>query len=67
MILTVVYAVQNYWAYVLYASSGVQKQETEEHSVSETGSVSILRWMGHDRTYSVGFVRRSWFESLVHP
>jgi hypothetical protein len=42
MILTMVYAVRNYWAYGLCPSSGVQKQETEEHNVSETGSVSVL-------------------------
>jgi hypothetical protein len=59
MILTMVYAVQNYWAYGLYPSSGVQKKKTEEHYVSETGSVPVLRCMGQDKTYSVGSVRRS--------
>jgi hypothetical protein len=46
--------VQNYWAYGLYPSSGVQEKETEGHYVSETGSVSVLRCMGQDKTYSVG-------------
>jgi hypothetical protein len=52
-------SVQNYWAYGLYPSSGVQKKQTEEHYVSETGSVSVLRCMGQDKTYSVRSVRRS--------
>jgi hypothetical protein len=40
MIMTMVYAVQNYWAYKIYPSYSVQKQEIEEHNVSETGPVS---------------------------
>jgi hypothetical protein len=59
MILTVIYAVQNYWAYGLYPSSDIQKKETEEQYFSETGSVSVLRCTGQDKTYSVGSVRRS--------
>jgi hypothetical protein len=40
-----VYVVQNYWAYFgLYLSSGMWK--TKDHNVSETGSLSVLRWMG---------------------
>jgi hypothetical protein len=43
-----VYAVQNYKAYFgFYPSSGIYK--VKNHNVSETGSVSILRWMGQDR------------------
>jgi hypothetical protein len=34
MILMMVYAVQNYWAYGLCPSSHVQKKETQEHYVS---------------------------------
>jgi hypothetical protein len=32
--------------------------ETIKHNVSETGSVSVLRWGGED-TYSVGSLRKS--------
>jgi hypothetical protein len=40
-----VYAVQNYKVYfVLHPSSGIYK--TKNQNVSETGSVSVLRWMG---------------------
>jgi hypothetical protein len=44
-ILTTVYVVQNYWAYFgLYPSSGMWK--TKDYNVLETGSLSLLRWMG---------------------
>jgi hypothetical protein len=57
-ILTMVYVVQSYWAYFgLYPSSCVWK--TKNHNVSETGSVSVLRWMGAGQTYSAGPVRKS--------
>jgi hypothetical protein len=47
-----VYAVQNYKVYFgLYASSGIYKTN---HNVSQTGSVSVLRWMGQ-----VGPVRKA--------
>jgi hypothetical protein len=36
-----VYDIQDYWVFGLCPSSGIQK--TEEHNVSETGSVSGLR------------------------
>jgi hypothetical protein len=35
---------QNYWVLGLCPSSGVL--ETRKHNVSETGSISILRWEG---------------------
>jgi hypothetical protein len=35
---------QNYWDFGHCPSSGVP--ETRKHSVSETGSVSVLRWVG---------------------
>jgi hypothetical protein len=46
---------QNYWIFGLRSSSGIL--ETRKHNVSETGSVSILRWVG--RQYSVGSPRNS--------
>jgi hypothetical protein len=40
--------IQNYKVYFgLYPSSGIYK--TKNHNFSETGSVSVLRWMGQDR------------------
>jgi hypothetical protein len=36
------YNYNNYWVFGLCPSSGIQK--TREHKVSETGSVSVLRW-----------------------
>jgi hypothetical protein len=48
-----VYVVQSYWACVgLYPSSCMWK--TKDHNVSETGSVSVLRWMGQDKPTQVG-------------
>jgi hypothetical protein len=37
-----VYNTQNYWIFGLCPSSGIL--ETRKHNVSETGSVSVLRW-----------------------
>jgi hypothetical protein len=48
-----VYAEQNYKVYFgLYPSSGIYK--IKNHNVSETGSVSVLRWMGQDRPTQLG-------------
>jgi hypothetical protein len=47
---------RSYWVFGLCPSSGILK--TKEHNVSETGSVSVLRWGGED-TYSVGPIRKS--------
>jgi hypothetical protein len=53
-----VYAVQNYKVYFgLYQSSGIYK--TKNHNVSETGSVSVLRWMGQDRPTQLGPLERA--------
>jgi hypothetical protein len=38
------YNTQTYWIFGLFPSSGIQ--ENRKHDVSETGSVSILRWGG---------------------
>jgi hypothetical protein len=38
------FATQNYWVFGLCSSSGILK--TRKHNVSETGSVSVLRWTG---------------------
>jgi hypothetical protein len=50
------YKTRYYWAFGLRPSSGILKN-TEEHNVSETGSVSGLR-RGVGNT-SVGSVRKS--------
>jgi hypothetical protein len=57
-----VFVVQNYKVYFgLYPSSGIYK--TKNHNVSETGSVSFLRWMGQDRPTQLGPLERA---SLNH-
>jgi hypothetical protein len=47
-VLTTEYNILNYWGFGLCPSSGIL--ETREHKVSETGSVSILRWRGEAHT-----------------
>jgi hypothetical protein len=47
-----VYHTQNYWVFGLFPSSGVLG--TRKHDVSETGSVSVLRYVWGGDTYSVG-------------
>jgi hypothetical protein len=55
-------AVQNYKVYFgLYPSSGMYK--TKNHNVSETGSVSVLRWIGQDRPTQLSPLERA---SLNH-
>jgi hypothetical protein len=40
-----VYNTQNYWGFGLYPSSGFNNyKKKNKHEVSETGSVSVLRW-----------------------
>jgi hypothetical protein len=54
---------QNYGVfYGLCPSSGILY--TTKHSVSEAGSVSVLRW-GEGDTYSLGSFTKSWPQSLV--
>jgi hypothetical protein len=43
-----VYHTQNYWALGLFPSSGILG--TRKHDVSETGSVSVLRFRGKTPT-----------------
>jgi hypothetical protein len=43
-VLTMVYNSQVYWVFWTFPSSGIP--ETRKHDVSETGSVSVLRWEG---------------------
>jgi hypothetical protein len=33
--------------------------KTKDHNVSETGSVSVLRWMGHDKPTQLGPLERA--------
>jgi hypothetical protein len=54
--------VQSYWAcFGLYPSSCMWK--TKDHNVSETGSVSIFKWMGQDKPTQLGLLERA---SLNH-
>jgi hypothetical protein len=47
-----VYNTRNYWVFGRCPSSGILK--IREHNISETGSVSVLRWGGGgEDTYSV--------------
>jgi hypothetical protein len=50
--------VQDDWVFGLFPSFGILRN-TKEHNVSGTGSVSVLRWVGGEDTYSVGSVRKS--------
>jgi hypothetical protein len=43
-VLTLVYNTQRYWVFGLCPSSGYFLNNNEKHNVSETGSVSVLRW-----------------------
>jgi hypothetical protein len=43
-VLTMVYNTQRYWVFGLCPSSGFFLNNNEKHKVSETGSVSVLRW-----------------------
>jgi hypothetical protein len=43
-VLTMVYNTQRYWVFGLCASSGFFLNKNEKHNVSETGSVSVVRW-----------------------
>jgi hypothetical protein len=56
------HVVQSYWACLgLYPSSCLWK--TKDHNVLETGSVSVLRWMGQDKPTQLGPLERA---SLNH-
>jgi hypothetical protein len=56
-----VYDVQNYEVYFgLYPSSGICDKKSQR---SETGSVSVLRWMGQGRPTQLGPLERA---SLNH-
>jgi hypothetical protein len=51
---------QNYWVSGLHPSS--RSLNTRKNNISETGSVSILRWGGRERereTHYLGFLRKS--------
>jgi hypothetical protein len=58
------YNTENYWVSGLCPSSGILN--TGKHTVSENGSVSVLRCEEGD-AYSVGSVRKSLPQSLGHP
>jgi hypothetical protein len=59
-----VYVVQSSWAcFGLYPSSCTMWKTKKSHNVSETGSVSVLRWMGQDKPTQLGPLERA---SLNH-
>jgi hypothetical protein len=65
-ILTMVYVVQIYWAcFGLYPSSCMWK--TKYHNVSETGSVSVLRWMGEHKPTQLGPLERASLNHWTNP
>jgi hypothetical protein len=51
-----VFSTQNYWVFGLYPSSGIL--ETRKYDVSETGSVSVLRWRGEKTPTQLGPLER---------
>jgi hypothetical protein len=55
--------VKNYRVFVLCPSSGII--ETREHNVSETASVSVLRWEG-EGTYFLGPLERANLNHWTH-
>jgi hypothetical protein len=58
-----VYVVPSYWAcFGPYPSSCMWKTK-KSHNVSETGSVSVFRWMGQDKPTQLGPLERA---SLNH-
>jgi hypothetical protein len=56
-ILTIVYNTQVYWFFWTFPSSGIL--ETRKHEVSETGSVSVLRWEGEKTPTQLGPLERA--------
>jgi hypothetical protein len=57
---------QSYWACLgLYPSSCMWK--TKDHNVSETGSVSFLRWMGQDKPIQWGPLERASLNHWTNP
>jgi hypothetical protein len=55
-----VYNKQNYWVFGLFPSPGIL--ENRKHDVSETGSVSVLRWRGKQ----IQFPKRRFFYTLEY-
>jgi hypothetical protein len=47
----------NYWVFGLYPSLGIP--ETRKHDISETGSISILRWRGEKTPTQLGPLERA--------
>jgi hypothetical protein len=62
-----VYHSQNYWVFGLSPSSGIPGNR--KHDVSETGSISVLRY-GGESTYSVGSLDKAnlnrWTDKPCH-
>jgi hypothetical protein len=51
------YNTQNYWVFGLFLWSGIL--ENRKHNVSETGSVSILKWGGVKAPTQLGPLERA--------
>jgi hypothetical protein len=61
-----VYVVQSYWAcFGLYPSSCMWN--TKDHNVSETGSVSVLRWIGQNKPTQLGPLERASLNHWTNP
>jgi hypothetical protein len=60
-VLAMVHVTQNHWAFGHCLQSGVL--QSRRHSVSETESVSVLRWREGDN-YSVRSLRNNWTSSF---
>jgi hypothetical protein len=54
-----VYVVQSYWACFGLLSIVLYVEDKKYHNVSETGSVSVLRWMGQDKPNQLGPLERA--------
>jgi hypothetical protein len=54
-----VHNTRNYWALGLCPSSCVQKNNTREHDVSETGCVTFFRWRGRETPTLLGPLGRT--------
>jgi hypothetical protein len=61
------YCKQSYWdCFGLYPSSCMWKTN-KSHNVSETGSVSVLRWMGQDKPTQLGPLERASLNHWTNP
>jgi hypothetical protein len=62
-----VYVVQNYLGFLDSVHRLVCGSFTKDHNVSETGSISVLRWMGQGRPTQLGPSERASLNHWTHP